>query len=95
MLKQKRVDCVVSSKLHVSERSTAPYIVSTLSQQKNTRQTTRTVPTEEQIDRTTEVRNSSGSGSSNNEGRAMLQKAMDILAESRRETKRLQEALKE
>jgi hypothetical protein len=30
MLKQKRVDCVVvSSKLHVSGRSTAPYIVST------------------------------------------------------------------
>jgi hypothetical protein len=30
LLKQKRVDCiVVSSKLHVSERSTAPYIVST------------------------------------------------------------------
>jgi hypothetical protein len=30
MLKQKRVDyVVVSSKLHVSERSTAPYIVST------------------------------------------------------------------
>jgi hypothetical protein len=30
VLKQERVDCVVvHSKLHVSERSTAPYIVST------------------------------------------------------------------
>ncbi|KAI8410964.1 hypothetical protein FOFC_07967 [Fusarium oxysporum] len=30
LLKQKRVDCVVvSSKLHVFERSTAPYIIST------------------------------------------------------------------
>jgi hypothetical protein len=30
VLKQKGVDCVVvGSKLHVSERSTAPYIVST------------------------------------------------------------------
>ncbi|RYC77154.1 hypothetical protein BFJ63_vAg19972, partial [Fusarium oxysporum f. sp. narcissi] len=37
---------------------------------------------------------SSGSGSSS-DGRAMLQKALDLLAESRRETKRLQEALKE
>jgi seryl-tRNA synthetase len=61
---------------------------------KTTRQTTRNVPTEEQIDRPTETRKSSGSGSSS-DGRAMLQKALDLLAESRRETKRLQEALKE
>ncbi|KAF6527788.1 hypothetical protein HZS61_008090 [Fusarium oxysporum f. sp. conglutinans] len=46
------------------------------------------------IDRPTETRKSSGSGSSS-DGRAMLQKALDLLAESRRETKRLQEALKE
>jgi hypothetical protein len=33
VLKQKRVDyVVVSSKLHVSERSTAPYVVSTSQQ---------------------------------------------------------------
>ncbi|KAF5964566.1 reverse transcriptase [Fusarium coicis] len=61
--------------------------------QKTTRQTTRSVPAEEQIDRPTETRKSSGSGSS--DGRAMLQKALDLLAESRRETKRLQEALRE
>src|SRR6478609_4666683 len=61
---------------------------------RNTRQTTRNVPAEEQIDRPTETRKSSGSGSSS-DGRAMLQKALDLLAESRRETKRLQEALKE
>ncbi|TXB98116.1 hypothetical protein FocTR4_00016887 [Fusarium oxysporum f. sp. cubense] len=61
---------------------------------RNTRQTTRNVPAEEQIDRPTEARKSSGSGSSS-DGRAMLQKALDLLAESRRETKRLQEALKE
>jgi hypothetical protein len=61
---------------------------------KTTRQTTRNVPAEEQIDRPTETRKSSGSGSSS-DGRAMLQKALDLLAESRRETKRLQEALKE
>ncbi|KAF5973804.1 reverse transcriptase, partial [Fusarium bulbicola] len=60
---------------------------------KTTRQTTRSVPAEEQIDRPTETRKSSGSGSS--DGRAMLQKALDLLAESRRETKRLQEALRE
>ncbi|KAI7761672.1 hypothetical protein LZL87_014383 [Fusarium oxysporum] len=54
---------------------------------------TRNVPAEEQIDRLTETRKSSGSSSS--DGRAMLQKALDLLAESRRETKRLQEALKE
>ncbi|KAI7765540.1 hypothetical protein LZL87_007291 [Fusarium oxysporum] len=63
---------------------------------RNTRQTTRNVPAEEQIDRPTESRKSSISGSgSNSDGRAMLQKALDLLAESRRETKRLQEALKE
>jgi myosin heavy subunit len=57
---------------------------------------TRNVPAEEQIDRSTETRKSSGSGSSSgSDGRAMLQKALDLLAESRRETKRLQEALKE
>ena len=61
---------------------------------KTTRQTTRNVPAEEQIDRPTETRKSSGSGSSS-DGRAMLQKALDLLAESRRETKRLQEALRE
>ncbi|KAF5700297.1 hypothetical protein FMUND_14381 [Fusarium mundagurra] len=61
---------------------------------KTTRQTTRNVPAEEQIDRPTETRKSSGNGSSS-DGRAMLQKALDLLAESRRETKRLQEALKE
>ncbi|RKK51368.1 hypothetical protein BFJ69_g17946 [Fusarium oxysporum] len=61
---------------------------------RNTRQTTRSVPVEEQIDRPTETRKSSGSGSSS-DGRAMLQKALDLLAESRRETKRLQEALRE
>ncbi|RYC79453.1 hypothetical protein BFJ63_vAg17665 [Fusarium oxysporum f. sp. narcissi] len=60
---------------------------------KTTRQTTRSAPTEEQTDRTTDVRKTSGSGS--NDGRAMLQKALDLLAESRRETKRLQEALRE
>ncbi|KAG7000436.1 Retrovirus-related Pol polyprotein from type-1 retrotransposable element R1 [Fusarium oxysporum f. sp. conglutinans] len=58
------------------------------------RMTTRNVPADEQIDRPTETRKSSGSGSSS-DGRAMLQKALDLLAESRRETKRLQEALKE
>ncbi|RKK45061.1 hypothetical protein BFJ69_g18273 [Fusarium oxysporum] len=62
---------------------------------RNTRQTTRNVPAEEQIDRPTETRKSSGSGSGSSDGRAMLQKALDLLAESRRETKRLQEALKE
>jgi hypothetical protein len=62
---------------------------------KTTRQTTRNVPAEEQIDRPTETRKSSGSGSGSSDGRAMLQKALDLLAESRRETKRLQEALKE
>ncbi|KAL9564020.1 hypothetical protein ACKAV7_011880 [Fusarium commune] len=61
---------------------------------KTTRQMTRNVPAEEQIDRPTETRKSSGSGSSS-DGRVMLQKALDLLAESRRETKRLQEALKE
>ncbi|CEI70933.1 unnamed protein product [Fusarium venenatum] len=62
-----------------------------------TRQTARNVPAEEQIDRPTETRKSSGSGSGSgsSDGRAMLQKALDLLAESRRETKRLQEALKE
>jgi hypothetical protein len=50
---------------------------------------------EEQINQPTEVRKSSGSGSSSSDGRAMLQKALDLLGESRRETKRLQEALKE
>ncbi|KAJ0127282.1 hypothetical protein HZ326_29614 [Fusarium oxysporum f. sp. albedinis] len=63
--------------------------------QKTTRQTTRTMPAEEQIDRPTKVRESSGSGSSSSDGRAILQKALDLLGESRRETKRLQEALKE
>ncbi|KAF6515789.1 hypothetical protein HZS61_004530 [Fusarium oxysporum f. sp. conglutinans] len=47
------------------------------------------------IDRPTEARKNSGSGSGSSDGRAMLQKALDLLAESRRETKRLQEALKE
>ncbi|KAF6527839.1 hypothetical protein HZS61_008141 [Fusarium oxysporum f. sp. conglutinans] len=61
---------------------------------KTTRQTTRNVPAEEQIDRPTETRKNSGSGSSS-DGRAMLQKALDLLAESHRETKRLQEALRE
>jgi seryl-tRNA synthetase len=55
---------------------------------RNTRQTTRNVPAEEQIDRPTDARKSSGS-----DGRAMLQKTLDLLAESRRETKRLQEAV--
>ncbi|KAG6990776.1 hypothetical protein FocnCong_v020238 [Fusarium oxysporum f. sp. conglutinans] len=62
---------------------------------RNTRLATRNVPAEEQIDRPTETRKSSGSGSGSSDGRAMLQKALDLLAESRRETKRLQEALKE
>ncbi|SCO92413.1 uncharacterized protein FRV6_16541 [Fusarium oxysporum] len=63
---------------------------------KTTRQTTRNVPAEEQIDRPTETRKSSASGSGSSDGRAMLQKALlDLLAESRRETKRLQEALRE
>ncbi|EGU73676.1 hypothetical protein FOPG_19361 [Fusarium oxysporum f. sp. conglutinans race 2 54008] len=59
--------------------------------------TTRSVPTEEQIDRLTKTRRSSGSGndSGSSDGRAMLQKALDFLVESRRETKRLQGALKE
>jgi hypothetical protein len=61
---------------------------------RNTRHTTRNVPAEEQIDRPTDTRKSSDSGSGS-DGRAMLQKALDLLAESRRETKRLQEALKE
>ena len=52
----------------------------------------RTAPAEEQIDRPAEVRKSS---SSSNDGRAMLQKALDLLGESRRETKWLKEALKE
>jgi hypothetical protein len=51
----------------------------------------RNVPAEEQIDRPTETRKSSGSS----DGRAMLQKALDLLAESRRVTKRLHEALKD
>ncbi|SCO54574.1 related to reverse transcriptase [Fusarium fujikuroi] len=59
---------------------------------KTTRQTARNISTEEQIDRPTETRKSSGSSS---DGRAMLQKALDLLGESRRETKRLQEALRE
>ncbi|KAF4332872.1 reverse transcriptase [Fusarium beomiforme] len=46
------------------------------------------------IDRPTETRKSSSSGSSSDR-RAMLQKALDLLGESRRETKRLQEALRE
>jgi hypothetical protein len=58
--------------------------------QRNTRHTTQNIPAEEQIDRPTDIQKSSGS-----DGRAMLQKALDLLAESRRETKRLQEALKE
>ncbi|KAF4336647.1 reverse transcriptase [Fusarium beomiforme] len=62
---------------------------------RNTRLAMRNVPAEEQIDRPTETRKSSGSGSGSSDGRAMLQKALDLLAESRRETKRLQEALKE
>ncbi|GKU05935.1 unnamed protein product [Fusarium langsethiae] len=63
---------------------------------RNTRQTTRNVPADGQIDRPTDARKSNGSGSSSgSDGRAMLQKALDLLAESRRETKRLQEALKE
>ncbi|PTD06123.1 hypothetical protein FCULG_00012259 [Fusarium culmorum] len=63
--------------------------------QRNTRHTTQNVPAKEQIDRPTETRKSSGSGSGSSDRRAMLQKALDLLAESRRETKRLQEALKE
>ncbi|KAI3573032.1 hypothetical protein IWW34DRAFT_636081, partial [Fusarium oxysporum f. sp. albedinis] len=51
---------------------------------RNTRQTTRNVPAEEQIDRPTETRRSNGSGSGSSDGRAMLQKALDLLAESRR-----------
>ncbi|SCO87608.1 uncharacterized protein FRV6_11735 [Fusarium oxysporum] len=64
---------------------------------RNTRQTTRNIPAEEQINRPIETRRSSGSGSGSGSSnrRAMLQKALDLLAESRRETKRLQEALKE
>ena len=62
---------------------------------KTTRQTTRNVPTDEQTDRTTNVRKTSGSGSGSSDGRAMLQRALDLLGESRRETKRLQEALRE
>ncbi|KAL9565032.1 hypothetical protein ACKAV7_010821 [Fusarium commune] len=62
---------------------------------KPTSKTTRNVPAEEQINRPTETRKSSGSGSGSSDGRAMLQKTLDLLAESRRETKRLQEALKE
>ncbi|KAK7582896.1 hypothetical protein V3481_012192 [Fusarium oxysporum f. sp. vasinfectum] len=62
---------------------------------KNTRQVTRTVPAEEQIDRRTEVPKSSATGSSSSDGRAMLQNALDLLGGSRRETKRLQEALNE
>ncbi|KAJ0131018.1 Siderophore iron transporter 3 [Fusarium oxysporum f. sp. albedinis] len=50
---------------------------------RNTRQTTRNVPAEEQIDRPTETRRSNGSGSGSSDGRAMLQKALDLLAESR------------
>ncbi|KAM6504661.1 hypothetical protein FSOLCH5_15522 [Fusarium solani] len=61
---------------------------------KSTRYATRTTPAEEQIDRPTEARRSS-SNSSSNDGRAMLQKALDLLGESRRETKWLKEALKE
>jgi hypothetical protein len=57
---------------------------------KSTRYATRTTPAEEQIDRPTEARRSSS-----NDGRAMLQKALDLLSESRRETKWLKEALKE
>ncbi|EGU87747.1 hypothetical protein FOXB_01736, partial [Fusarium oxysporum f. sp. conglutinans Fo5176] len=45
--------------------------------------------------RPTEARKNSGSGSGSSDGRAMLQKALDLLAESRRETKMLQEGLKE
>ncbi|KAJ4168398.1 hypothetical protein NW754_002270 [Fusarium falciforme] len=65
---------------------------------KSTRYATRTAPAEEQIDRPAEVRkssSSSSSSSSSNDGRAMLQKALDLLGESRRETKWLKEALKE
>ncbi|EXL39026.1 hypothetical protein FOCG_18349 [Fusarium oxysporum f. sp. radicis-lycopersici 26381] len=50
---------------------------------RNTRLATRNVPAEEQIDRPTETRKSSGSGSGSSDGRAMLQKALDLLAESR------------
>ncbi|KAF6525346.1 hypothetical protein HZS61_011141 [Fusarium oxysporum f. sp. conglutinans] len=76
-------------------RDTARQLEDTVKEtRKTTRQTTRNVPADEQIDRPTETRKSSGSGSSS-DGRAMLQKALDLLAESRRETKRLQEALKE
>ncbi|RKL17458.1 hypothetical protein BFJ70_g14639 [Fusarium oxysporum] len=63
---------------------------------RNTRLATRNIPAEEQINRPTETRkSSSSSSSSSSDRRAMLQKALDLLAESRRETKRLQEALKE
>src|SRR6478609_360869 len=78
-------------------RDTARQLEDTATEtRRNTRHTTRNVPAEEQIDRPTDARKSSGSGSSSgSDGRAMLQKALDLLAESRRETKRLQEALKE
>ncbi|EGU83133.1 hypothetical protein FOPG_18372 [Fusarium oxysporum f. sp. conglutinans race 2 54008] len=51
-----------------------------------TRKTTRNVPTE--------LHKSSGSSSSSSDGRAMLQKWLDLPGESHRETRRLQEALK-
>ncbi|KAJ0130847.1 Uncharacterized protein HZ326_26051 [Fusarium oxysporum f. sp. albedinis] len=51
--------------------------------------------TDRPTDRPTEVRKSSSSGSSGSDGRAMLQKALGLLGESRRETKRLQEVLNE
>ncbi|RKK77097.1 hypothetical protein BFJ71_g16814 [Fusarium oxysporum] len=51
-----------------------------------TQKTTRNVPTE--------AHKSSGSSSSSSDGRAMLQKWLDLPGESHRETRRLQEALK-
>ncbi|KAK2124206.1 hypothetical protein NOF04DRAFT_6507 [Fusarium oxysporum II5] len=62
---------------------------------KTTRQTTRTMPAEEQINRPTKVQKSSSSGSSSSDRRAILQKALDLRGKSCRETKQLQEALKE
>ncbi|CZR49883.1 uncharacterized protein FPRO_16090 [Fusarium proliferatum ET1] len=52
--------------------------------------------TDRRTDRSNDRRpKTSSSGNSSSDGRAMLQKALDLLAESRRETKRLQEALRE
>ncbi|KAI5455572.1 hypothetical protein BGZ63DRAFT_476006 [Mariannaea sp. PMI_226] len=58
---------------------------------RSTGQTTHTAPSEEHIDRPIEVRKSSSRNSSRSSDRkAMLQEALDLLGESRRETKRLE-----